>query len=238
MPTRIEKLSLNDKLPDVARKAIRRDIFHSVKRGDYPGAMRKAAVYRARHPRDFAVLLEYAWVLGDYSTRLEPGPRRKAKARSLRLMRALLRRCRHEHDRDLVSTLRNEFYWQTKNRRAQYDLGTRDLKRGDKLGCYSQGVGAAWHAYELARRGLWSRARAWARRARTAWGRHARIRPDYYNQFVHRALAEGVLGDMKAMEWSLSRGARKAPQARREFDEVRRLVTALSAGPQPRRPVR
>lgn len=237
MPMPTYKLSINGKLPDVARKAIRRDIFRSVKRGDYPGAMRKATAYRTRYPRDFAVLLEYAWVLGDYAARLKPGPRRQAKARSLRLMRALLRRCRHEHDRDLVSTLRNEFYWQTKNRRAQYDLGTRDLERGDNLGCYSQGVGAAWHAYELARRGLWARARAWAHLARTAWGRHARIRPDYYNQFVHRALAEGVLGDMKAMERSLSRGARKAPKARGEFDEVRGLVTALSAGPRPRKPV-
>lgn len=219
-----------DQLSETERQRVRREVSAHVHRADYGAALKAADKWRRRHPGDFSVAAHYASVLGDYAEQFPAGKRKRLQAKSVRIMRSLLLRtaCR-PHPR-VVGMLKNEYFWQTKQRRKQYQLGVWEARRGTKGGYYSQGVGAAWHALELARRGQRLRARRWADRAVTAWRRFEKAVPDYYNQFVHRALAEGVRGRPRAMEDCLRRGAKFArkPLGYREFAEVREAVTSLS----------
>ena len=218
-----------DQLPEADQRRIRRDVSSHVHRADYGAALKAAAGWRRRYPGDLGIAAHYASVLGDYADACPMPKRRRLHAESVRLMRDLLRRTTCRPWPRIVSILKNEFYWQTKQRRKQYELGVADLRQGWHGGYYSQGVGAAWHALELAQHGRRSHARRWADRAVTAWKRYEKANPDYYNQFVHRALAEGVRGQPEAMEKCLRRGAKLArkPLGYREFTEVRELVRAL-----------
>ncbi|TBR17985.1 hypothetical protein EPO15_15710 [bacterium] len=218
-----------EQLSEKERLRVRRDVSAHVHRADYRGALAASARWRRRYPGDFSVAAHYASVLGDYAEQCPPGRRRRLQAESVRLMRDLLRRTACCRQPRLVGMLRNEYYWQTKQRRKQYQLGVVEARRGYKGGYYSQGVGAAWHALELARSGRWTLARRWAGRAVTAWKRYEKGVPDYYNQFVHRALAEGVRGRAAEMEACLRRGAKLAgkPIGYREFAEVREAVSSL-----------
>ncbi|MBI2363179.1 MAG: hypothetical protein HYV15_07335 [Elusimicrobia bacterium] len=230
------RLRAGDQLPEAIRLKATREIFAPILKADYHAALKKAALWRKRHPGDFYLAARYASVLGDFAEECPPAARRRHRAESIRLMRDLLRRTACRPSPRVLGMLKNEYYWQTKQRRKQYRLGVDEARRGYKGGHYSQGVGAAWHALELAQRGRRTDAGRWAARAVTAWKRFAKANPSYYNQFVHRALAEGVRGDIEAMESCLRLGARLArkPLDYREFEEVREAVRKLAARRRPR----
>lgn len=212
------------------RERFRLAVNDRIGAADYRGAFAIVRQFHARYPRDFGVTQRYASVMGDYAEGLPPLRRAKVKARSIAVMRALLGRSRREPNRMAVFALQNEFHWQTKNRLAQYRLGKTAVSRGNKLGYYCQGVGAAWHAYELTCSGRVTLGALWARRAIRAWAAHRRFRPDYYNQYVHLGLALGILGKPREMEMALRRAARLAGKepAYREFEEVREMLRTLN----------
>lgn len=211
------------------RERFRKAVNGRVGVADFRGAFAIVRRFHARFPGDFGVAQRYASVMGDYAEGLPPARRARVKARSIAIMKALLRRSRREPDRMAVFALRNELYWQTKDRPAQYRLGVSAVSRGNKLGYYCRGVGAAWRAYELTKAGQVAAGAVWAKRAVRAWAAHRKFRPDYYNQFVHLGLALGVLGKRREMEAALKRGARLAGKrpTYREFEDIRTLVGGL-----------
>lgn len=225
-----------DQLPLAEHRLMRKKVSVFVHRADYRGAVRAAERLRRLHPGDLGLAAHHASLLGDYAEQFPPRKRRMLQSKSIRTMRDLLRRTACRPDPIIIGILKNEFYWQTKQRRKQYALGVAEAKLGWRGGYYSQGVGAAWHALELAQRGRLAAARRWADRAVTAWRRYEKAVPDYYNQFVHRALAEGVRGNTEEMERCLGRGAKLAhkPLDYREFTEVRMFVAALRPRARPR----
>lgn len=223
------KFSRASQLPSEKRSELRTLIFESVRHADYERAMRTAEEAWKTSPGDFAVCCDYASLLGDYAEFCAPAMAKKLRMKSIRMMRSLLRRTHVEYDRQVVAYLRNEYYWQTKKRRAQYDLGTQLVKEGYHKGYYSQGVGAAWSAFDHARRGQIKRASHWARLAIKAWQAYEAMFPNYYNQYVHLALAEGVLGQDVEMETSLRQAAKLAAKNDHfsEFQEIRTLIAQL-----------
>jgi len=56
------------------------------------------------------------------------------------------------------------------------------------------------------------------------------FKADYYNAYVHYALALGILGRNGDMETALAKSARLSgkPRSYREFEEIRRNITSLS----------
>jgi hypothetical protein len=67
-------------------------------------------------------------------------------------------------DPKIRGRIRNEYYWFSGQRLAQYRLGREQEAKKDWRGAYFAGVGAAWHAYDLAQKGQRARARRRARR--------------------------------------------------------------------------
>lgn len=228
------RFSAASQLSQKQRDRIRNEYFSWVRKADYKKAFAVIKKYKKLYPTDFAVCRYYAAMLGDYAQTCRNLKQRRLHGQSIRLMRDLLRRTRCEPNRRIVTTLRNEYYYQTGQFKKQYELGVSTVRAGDRRGYYSQGVGAAWHAYGLAKKRQISRARKWARRAVTACQRYAKINPKYYNPYLHRAVAEGVLGRSSNVERSLRKAARLSGRkpSYPEFEAIRALVrTMLSASP-------
>ena len=212
------------------RTKIREHVFASILKADYGRALQVAERYWRKHPVDFYVCYLYSALLGDYAEFCPPNKSRALKRKSIAMMRTLLASSRAESDQIVLNGIKNEYYWQTKNRRAQYRLGVARARSGEAKGYYCQGVGAGWHAYELAARGHRVRARQWAKVSVAAWKKFEKRDPQYYNQYVHRALAEGVLGLADHAENSLARAAQlsgKKPNFA-EFEEIRELLGQLT----------
>jgi len=72
----------------------------------------------------------------------------------------------------------------------------------------------------------------WARRAVKAWENYFEFKADYYNAYVHYALALGILGRHGEMSAALKTSAKLSGKSDsyREFAEVRQKVEKLVSG--------
>jgi hypothetical protein len=206
-----------------AETAEGRRLFALVRRARYEDALREAKRRRRAQPGNPYAIYHYAVLLGDCQDGLGSAAVERNRRAAVRLLRPLMRRLSAFAPSHRPS-VRNEYYWFSRQRLKQYRLGLEAVRRRD----YSQGVGAAWHALDLARRGRRARARYWARVAERAWRRFL-ARESYYNAYVHLGLALGVLGRSEEMEKALRSGARLAGKTAswHEFEEVRALIRSL-----------
>ena len=184
-------------------------------------------VYK-RYPKDVRVVNFYASTLADYAFSLPPARQQILRKRGCALLAGLLKRLRWVN-RNLAYSTRNEYYYHSGKYDKQYALGVEFVKAGNDRAYYSQGVGAAWHAYRHAEKGRQRLAALWATRAVRAWQNLFKVNSKYYNSYVHYALALGILGQMKAMEAALKKSARLSgkPDTYHEFADVRHKISAL-----------
>ncbi|MDQ7774137.1 MAG: hypothetical protein RDU13_11535 [Elusimicrobiales bacterium] len=203
-------------------------IWKAVEDADYSRAMGFLTPLYKKYSRDFKVAKTYAMALGDYAETLNGARGKALKARSRALLRGLLRRLGNVRWEWSISA-RNEYYYHTGQFRKQYVLGLEAAAGGHNWGYYGQGVGAANYAYEHAVAGRRGLAAMWARRAVRSWETFFKFKPDYYNAYVHYALALGILGRLKGMEAALRKSASLSgkPASYKEFAGVRGKIAAL-----------
>lgn len=202
--------------------------WKAILNGDYEKAVRIVAPFYERYPADPRVIYYYASTLADYGESRRPEERKQLKRLCCKLLRGLLRRMRGMSSA-LGYSARNEYYYHSAQYNKQYHLGVERVLAGEKSGYYSQGVGAAGHAYGHAIKKRRRFAGIWAKRAINAWEQYFKFRPDYYNAYVHYALALGIMGRFNDMEAALAKSARLSgkPRSYREFTEVRRNISAI-----------
>ena len=200
-----------------------------IERADYLAAYRIISRAFKRWPNDFQIRYVYAAIMADYAETLPLKKRRVLKQSSARIMRGLLRSL---SGKPYASTyhLRNEYYYQSGQFKKQFKLGVEGKRRGIRNADYSQGVGAAWYSKQLFEKGQRARGRHWANVAIKAWKRHVRIRPDYYNCYVHFALAYGLLGQKKECEIKLLKAGKLSNKDSKfwEFEEIRKVLKQLN----------
>ena len=200
----------------------------AIQAADYDKAIGILTKVYKRYPKDPRVVSFYASTLADYGF-FQPAKKRAAlRKRACVLLKGLLGRLSGA-SRDLAYSTRNEYYYHSQQYDKQYALGVEFVRSGLKRAYYSQGVGAAWHAYGHAAAGRWFLARLWARRAVKAWENLFKTNNKYYNSYVHYALALGVLRRFKDMEAALNRSAllSKKPRSYHEFKDVRQKISNL-----------
>jgi len=216
-------------MADVIEKEIIK-IKKFVYRAEYIKALQYANYVLKKFPNNFKLKVNYASILGDAAEMLSPVKRAEQKKKSIEIMRKLLSEARwHQKSRELY-VLKNEYYWQTAQHFKQYQLGVREVRASNSSGgYYSQGVGAAWHAYFLAKRGQLKRAIYWAKISINAWKNYNKHVPQYYNQYVHWALAYGILNQQKQMMSMLKMAAKLSKKSLnyREFQEIIEFVNNL-----------
>lgn len=219
----------NDKrISEEEWKSSRDGAWKAIMDADYGKAIRILTPVYKKYPCDFRVINFYASTLADYGECQPESEKKRLKKRGCELLRGLLKRLRGM-SRELGYSTRNEYYYHSAQHDKQYRLGVECVRAGEKRGYYSQGVGAAWHAYGHARNGRKYLAEMWAKRAIRAWENYFKFNADYYNAYVHYALALGIIGRIKDMEESLVKSAKLSgkPKSYREFAEVRDNIFLL-----------
>jgi hypothetical protein len=204
-------------------------IWKAVEDADYGRAMELLTPLYKKYPRDFKIAKTYAMALGDYAETLDGARGKALKARSRAMLHGLLRKLGNIRWEWNISA-RNEYYYHTGQFRKQYLLGREAAAGGHNWGYYGQGVGAANYAYEHAAATRVKPATFWARRAVAAWEKFFIFKADYYNAYVHYALALGILGRLKDMDAALKKSAALSgkPASYREFAELRGKIEGLS----------
>jgi hypothetical protein len=202
-----------------------------INKADYKKAVGVLAGVYKKYPADFKVANFYASTLADYAELLSGEKKKKLKKEGISILSNLLKRTRGI-SKGWIYRTRNEYYYQTKNYYKQYMLGVEMVTNGDKNGFYSQGVGAAWHALELVMKGNRNkkRSKVWAKKAINAWNNYFKyVAKDYYNPYVHYALAFGILGNDKEMNKSLFKASKLSgkPLSYYEFKEVINSINLL-----------
>lgn len=224
------------RMPDEAWQALRKAWWKSITDADYKKAFRLITPAHKKYPNDYKIIYLYASTLADYGETFGAAKKAAYKRQGCVLLAGLLKRL-HGVDRAWAYSTRNEYYYHSEQFNKQYALGVERVAEKDKGGYYSQGVGAAWHAYGLAVKGRQYSAWFWAKRAVRAWENFFRFKADYYNAYVHYALALGILGRTDAMEAALDKSAGLSGKSRsyREFREVRENIAGLDKKPRPGR---
>lgn len=190
-----------------------------------------------KFPANFALQLELTILLGDHSENFSSPLKEIMIQRSKELFIKLGKEVYKQPKRDIY-LFRNEYYYRFAMYKDQYELGievvadywgTPEWQKVGKSGYYYQGVGAANYARELCKQGDKELATCYAHKALVAWAQYFTLKNDYYNAYVHYALALGILGHTQEMMRALQRSADliKRDLTYHEFKEVIEFVEQL-----------
>ena len=190
-----------------------------------------------KFPENFTLQSDLASLVGDTSE-ITPEP---LKSRMLEKAKVMFDRLFVEvkaQPKPAYYPFMNEYYFRNKMYREQYELGVKGV--ADYWGTeqwvtygskeyYYQGVGATYHAKQLLIQGENENAREWAQKALVAWAQYFSYTNDYYNSYVHYALALGILGYKEEMMRALEHSASliKKDLNYHEFQEVIQFIKEI-----------
>lgn len=203
-----------------------------VHEGDYEEAIAITVRGLKKFPKDFILQSDLAALLGDCSE-ITPSPLKEQMVQKSKTIFDILLKEADKQPKNALYPFKNEYYFRFALYREQYELGIKrvaDYWGNDELssrgfigqGYYSQGVGAAHYAQILLEQGNKSLALDYAQKAVVAWAQYFSYKNDYYNAYVHYALALGILGYKEEMMRALQRSAFliKRDMNYHEFKEV------------------
>lgn len=173
-----------------------------------------------KYPKNFTLQSDLAYLLSDCAEVSAPDfmsedLKNKMMYRSDQLFNKLMGEVDKQPKAD-VYRFKNEYFYHFRLHREQYELGvqrvadywgTADWLTSGFGGYYSQGVGAARYAQQLMQKGDRQLALDYAQKAIVAWAQFFGYCNDYYNAYVHYALALGILGYQEEMIRALERSA-------------------------------
>ncbi len=203
--------------------------FKYIGKANYKKSFETITKARTLWPNDFYVTSYYASIMADYGENLGGRSKIIYKRKACALLRKLLYRTKGVNKR-IVDVTRNEYYYHSAQFRKQYLLGIERVSKKNKHGYYSQGVGAAWHSLNMAKKNINHLAIFWAKRAIKAWKLYFKIYPNYYNAYVHYALALGIMKNFKEMENALQTAQKLSGKNKsyKEFKEIRDIIKNLN----------
>lgn len=189
--------------------------FERVKAGDYKGAFEKAFEVTKKFPHYFNSQVYFAMIFGDYSSHFSGELKEKIIQKSKSMFNKLKKEVTKQ-PKHIYYWFMNEYNYRFSRFKDQYELGlqrvkdywqTKDWNTYGFKGYYSQGVGASNYAKELLLKDEKKLAHDYAQKALVAWAQYFTYKNDYYNAYVHFALALGILGYKKEMERALVHAA-------------------------------
>lgn len=237
-----EAINLNllptDNITSIEANRISDESFKKVKEGDYARAIKIIIEGLKKFPKNFLLQSDLAALLGDFSEiTSEP-----LKNKMLEKVKEVFNRLNNEVDnqpKDIYFDFKNEMYFRYAKYKEQYELG---LARADYYwnknemttkgfrGYYSQGVGAARYAMKLIKGRDRKLALDYAQKSIVAWAQYFSYKNDYYNAYVHYALALGILGYKEEMMRALIKSSRiiNKELSYFEFKEIIDFVNSIN----------
>ena len=122
-------------------------------------------------------------------------------------LRKLLRKLNGVEPR-LKRSVRNEYYWFSRQPYKQYRLGIEFVNKGDLSAYYSQGVGAVEVAREYAKKRSKTLFLKWAKTSEKAWLEYFKVQANWFNSYLFYATALGFQGRKNEMYAALKRGSK------------------------------
>ena len=169
-----------------------------VHESNYEEAINEILEGLKKFPKNFALQSDLAALRGDCSE-ITPEPyKSKMIQRAKQLFDRLMKDVAAQ-PKNVVYDFKNEYYFRFAMYREQYENGSRRVSDywatsesawdEEIRGYYNQGVGAAHYAKKLIAEGNKQLALDYAQRAIVAWAQYFSYKNNYYNAFVHYALA-------------------------------------------------
>lgn len=163
---------------------------------------------KKKYPGSYYIASKLATLNAEESYLLSEKERNKAFKEAAKKLRVLLYST-NGATQALKGRNMNEYYWFSQQHYKQYRLGVKEVKAKDMSGLYSQGVGAANHAYKLLLKGKRSLGVKWALRSQKAWeGYFEHCTKKYHDPWYWYAMALGLQGKEKEMKKALERSAK------------------------------
>jgi hypothetical protein len=206
-------------------RPLTRQVFLLVRQARYKKAYDLACEILKEHPKNRFAIYRYAVCLGDSEEWVGPAQHKRNSAKAAHLIRKILQSSRGI-DPQILSGMRNEYYWFSKQPYKQYRLGMKGVRNGDPYANYSIGVGAVSCSLKAYLAGKPKVAMVWAKKAEQGWKNYFKVYPDYYNAYVWYAQSLGLQGNIKGMEHAMRKAAKLSgrPITYREFKSARRDV--------------
>lgn len=213
-------------IPEIEKESQR--IRQCVGAANYIGALKLARALYQKYPNEIFVKYRYANLLADTALYTTLPNRKKMHQEAMKLFAKMMRSLKGV-PQPLRGNIRNEYYYFSDQYLKQYRLGRERVRQGERLGVFSEGVGASFHAYELLKKGQRMAALKWAKKSVQAWQKYMKIRKDYYYPWTNLGFAWGILGDHQEMEKCLKEAQRLTgrPRSYREFQEIRKKIKLI-----------
>lgn len=235
----LELPSTNTIVSEEAQK-FDKDMMKKVRESEYEQAIDITLAGLAKFPNDFELQAGLAGLIGDTSEITDE----PLKGRMLQKASVLFERLLKELDvqpKETYYPFKNEYYYRNALYREQYENGIQNVaeywgtpqwKKVGINGYYRQGVGAANYAKVLIQQGNRALALEYAQKAIVAWAQYFSYTNDYYNAYVHYALALGILGYHEEMMRALQRSSSiiKRDLEYFEFKEVTDFIDQMKLG--------
>lgn len=206
------------------------EAMKKVEEANYEEAINIISIGLRKFPENFKLQYYLAALLGDTSEITSEPLKNKMVKKSKTMFNKLLVEA-DKQPKEIFYPFKNEYFYRYGKYLEQYKLGlervaaywgTNEWKALGIKGYYSQGVGAANYAKKLLINGNKKSAREYAQKALVAWAQYFSYTNDYYNAYVHYALALGILGHKEEVLRALQRSASIIHQdlSYHEFKEV------------------
>lgn len=163
-------------------------------------------------PYNFALQSDFAALVGDFSE-TRSGPVKEQLSQKSQELFVYLLDVAEQQPKFRKHQFKNEYFFRFAQYKNQYENGLELIARSEQeeivatkgKGYYYQGVGASRYAKQLLAENDDSLAREYAYQAVVSWAQYFTYENDYYNAYVHYAIALGVLGYKEEMMRALVR---------------------------------
>ena len=193
----------------------RAEAIKKVRAAHYEEAIGETLSGLQKIPDSFTLQALLAALVGDTSEITEEPLKSRMLQKAATLFEPLLKEA-DAQPKEAFYPFKNEYYFRNAMYKEQYENGIKCVEhfwrtaQWDPMGIkgyYYQGVGAARYAKVLLEQGNKPLALEYAQKAVAAWAQYFSYENDYYNAYVHYALALGILGYHEDMMRALARSS-------------------------------
>jgi hypothetical protein len=179
-------------------------------RARYKEAYALARKYNRKYPEVLIFAYFEAVFTAEDTAGLSEGKANALFRSAARKLKRLMPRLRSASPR-LRGSIRNEYYWFSKQPAKQYRLG---VERG-MLGYYSAGVGAAMLAQSYGLKGRKALALRWAKKSEKAWlNFQNKVTRNWFNSYMFFAMALGFQNRIAEMDRAIALGCKIAGKSK------------------------
>jgi len=202
-----------------------RTVRKLINQGNCKTAYKMAVDYKRKYPQSILYAYYEAVLTAEETSGYTPQQIKVRQRQAALKLKKILHRLRGIHPW-FVASVRNEYYWFSRQPRKQYQLGVEMVAKGRRGSYYSQGVGSAELARLYALAGKKKLCLRWAKISEQAWLNFFKVDSNWSNSYFFYAAALAFQGRLKEMDKAFAKSAKIAGKTMRwrEIQDWRKEV--------------